>query len=526
MNYDCIKNVINSKRLPVLFIGSGMSKRYLRNSPTWEELLKECFLIFDPTGIMYSQSIDQCRRDRLSTFDTLQYLGTKAEEFYNTYYFGKLKEDPSKTPTWIRNISPFKMHIRDRFKKMILKPNGYLQKEMRLLRQLNEKIAAVITTNYDTFIESHLFNENFEVYYKQSDMFKSERFNIAEIYKIHGSIEDAASLVITKDDYYDFKKNRRLIVAKMLTLFSDSPIIFLGYSLEDENIKSIILDFLECIDHDDIPKLKNHFIFIEYKKDEKGLIETTENIVTDRGYIPITKISTDNYSRLFFELNKITPGLPSNIVKQTKRLVKRIVENSLITGSTDAIIIDEDQIDLLEGNNLAVAFGERSSLLSKYGYSTFDLKYLFEDILFDNKNYNPEFVIDRRLKGVSYLTLIPIYKYYCKLDETKRSSYDHMNKFLVRNSYETIYGNNITRNLNTIPILNNLNQIENYVLDKQLEKIDLIFKVISKNLMNLTASDIRKICIDYFNVSQTECLTSTYFKRCVMYLDLIENKKT
>ena len=230
MSSECINSLLDSKRLPVLFIGSGISKRYLKNSPTWDELIKECFQIFDPNKIQYSQSLDECRRMRLSTFETYQYLGSKAEELYNSYFYNKLKDDPSKAQSWINEVSPFKMHIRERFKKLPLKPNGYLQKEIKLLRQLNEKIASIITTNYDNFIEEKLFNENFEVYYKQSDMFKSDRFNIAEIYKIHGTISDAKSLVITKNDYDDFQRNRRLIVAKMLTLFSDSAIIFLCYS--------------------------------------------------------------------------------------------------------------------------------------------------------------------------------------------------------------------------------------------------------------------------------------------------------
>lgn len=141
---ECLNSILNSKRLPVLFIGSGISKRYLKNAPTWNELLKDCYQIFDSSGIQYSQSLDQCRRDKLSSFQTFQYLGTKAEEFYNEYYFKKLRENPTKTPSWIKEVSPFKMHLSERFKKMVLKPNGYLQKEMRLLKQLNEKPLPVI----------------------------------------------------------------------------------------------------------------------------------------------------------------------------------------------------------------------------------------------------------------------------------------------------------------------------------------------------------------------------------------------
>ena len=36
---ETLNRVIASKRLPVLFIGSGLSKRYLENYPSWEQLL-------------------------------------------------------------------------------------------------------------------------------------------------------------------------------------------------------------------------------------------------------------------------------------------------------------------------------------------------------------------------------------------------------------------------------------------------------------------------------------------------------
>ena len=36
---ETLNRIIASKRLPVLFIGSGLSKRYLDNYPSWEQLL-------------------------------------------------------------------------------------------------------------------------------------------------------------------------------------------------------------------------------------------------------------------------------------------------------------------------------------------------------------------------------------------------------------------------------------------------------------------------------------------------------
>ena len=43
MRMNTLEKIIASKRLPVLFIGSGIPKRYLYNFPSWEDLLNESF---------------------------------------------------------------------------------------------------------------------------------------------------------------------------------------------------------------------------------------------------------------------------------------------------------------------------------------------------------------------------------------------------------------------------------------------------------------------------------------------------
>ena len=129
-------------------------------------------------------------------------------------------------------------------------------------QKLKNKISAIITTNYDQFLEKYIFSNDYTVFVNQREMFSSRSYNIAEIYKIHGSIADPNSIVITEKDYENFDVNRKLFIAKMLTLFAESPIVFIGYSFTDENIQKIVSDFLSCLDKNDLDKIYNHIINI------------------------------------------------------------------------------------------------------------------------------------------------------------------------------------------------------------------------------------------------------------------------
>ncbi len=43
MSENVLERLASGKRLPILFIGSGISKRYLYRYPNWEELLELSF---------------------------------------------------------------------------------------------------------------------------------------------------------------------------------------------------------------------------------------------------------------------------------------------------------------------------------------------------------------------------------------------------------------------------------------------------------------------------------------------------
>src|SRR5690606_9804969 len=50
-----------------------------------------------------------------------------------------------------------------------------------------------------------------------------------------------------KSDYDAFSKKKKFLSAKLLTFFNEHPLIFVGYSATDPNIRSILSDIDEAL---------------------------------------------------------------------------------------------------------------------------------------------------------------------------------------------------------------------------------------------------------------------------------------
>lgn len=524
---NVLETIVNSKRLPVLFVGSGISKRYLYNYPSWKELLEISFSKFDSDTFHYQKHLDECKRKNMSEFDTNVYMGTLIESEFNTAFFDrkiKLGIGNSKNPSWVkRGISPYKMFLADYFKKQRLNKKADLLDELESFKQLKNKVSAIITTNYDAFLEKYVFPDDYKVFVHQYELFSDDSYNIAEIYKIHGSISDAESIIITQNDYAQFKDTRKLIVAKMLTLFAESPIIFMGYSLTDEDVREIIEDFLSCLSKEQLLNIRKHFVFISYKAGEHKLVEIARTIVTKSGTeIPFFEIQTDNFKKVYEILGKITPGISPVKIRETRKVVKRIVDESMASSKAESVIVGIDDLDKLDYTNkpLAIAIGYRDNILSKYGYGKFDDKYIFEDIIFNNKNFDKQAMCFERLINIQSTRLMPVFKYVNGITIPKDSKlYSYIQS---HNSEEKIISSNVRKELKNVTEYTKFDELIN-----ALEK-EPVFRrqamLVLKNANLLTANDLREACKFLFHRLPEEFTSQSHFKRCVMILDLKENK--
>lgn len=139
--------------------------------------------------------------------------------------------------------------------------NNLHSEEIKLLSQLHPH--AIITTNYDRMLEE-IFPE-YSVTVGQQVIKSKETLRIGQILKIHGCMDKPEEIVISTEDYDMFHEKQKYLTAKLLTYFMEHPIIFLGYSAQDSNIKKILADIAEmvCESPDEIV---DNIWFIEWSK--------------------------------------------------------------------------------------------------------------------------------------------------------------------------------------------------------------------------------------------------------------------
>ncbi len=263
---------------PFLFLGSGITRRYY-DLPDWKGLLEHFAQEIMEDDFAYSQY-----ENRASKEECPMGLLPKVAELVQADYDEVWFKNPS-----VRNVngdvldkikggvSPFKAEVAEYIMKNSTEVEAYKDEMLMLSKLASNNLAGVITTNYDTFLESYF--EGYTKYVGQKQLIFSAIQGIAEIYKIHGSIEEPESLIINERDYIDFDKNSEYLAAKLMTIFMEYPIVFMGYSINDNNIQKILGSIVNCLDMEQLDILRNRFVFVEYQKGKVGAEVTPYTIM-------------------------------------------------------------------------------------------------------------------------------------------------------------------------------------------------------------------------------------------------------
>lgn len=279
-----------AKCQPILFIGSGFSRRYA-GFPGWEDLLK--------------QLVDNCPDCKNYSYykqvnkDNFPKTGQDLTETYFNWAWGNGKDKFSDDLFESDDASAFVKHeISKIFKELNSDLSGVssaLSNELELLK--NIKPHAIITTNYDDIIEK-LFPDYVTII--GNDVFRKNQIAIGEIFKIHGCISRPETLIFNEKDYAVFDQQHGYLSAKLLTYFIEHPLIFIGYSAQDKNIRKILSDVQKMVQakYDLIPNI----YFLEWSdeiNEESSPSAEKEILVSDSEYMKIKSISAKEFDWVF-----------------------------------------------------------------------------------------------------------------------------------------------------------------------------------------------------------------------------------
>lgn len=359
-----LEELVEKNAYPIVFIGSGMSMRYAENFPNWNGLImslwKKAFQ--DDNEINYykfmlqlKEKISKENPDKDQSFISYKLnimASTIIEERFNKQFLdGNLSIVGYNAKDYFElGTSPFKIEISNIFSNLEIRSE--MAEEFEAYKKFLSKTKIILTTNYDEMIEkaynSVVASHPIDTYIGQEG-FLRENIGYAELYKIHGSSSRPSSIIITEKDYSQFNKNSVLISAKIISGLITSPIIFLGYSLTDENIRSIIRDFSRSLSEEDSINASERIIVVERVENELSVNES-KLMEKDLG-IELTLLKTDNYKFLFDSLNKINEGVSSAFINRYSTLFKKLIVERGKEGTLKTLLVSPTELSELEKNH-------------------------------------------------------------------------------------------------------------------------------------------------------------------------------
>lgn len=417
-----IEKVVSAfQTTPVLFVGSGLTRRYL-GLPNWEDLLKIFVNRLSPNNPYKYASYKNRAKEQLenganthvSKETLLPLTATLIERDFNYRWFSDADFRQVNDPEMLSQIqnsllSPFKAEI-SHYIGSLSSPLPEYAEEINDLKVLPENhLSGIITTNYDTFME-HIA-PGYYTYIGQNELIFSPIQELGEIYKIHGSVKNPNSIVINQSDYEQFKKHGAYLAAKLLTIFMEYPIIFIGYSLGDENIRSILANITECLNANQLKELQHRFIFISYNhEDTPPEISIIQQNIGNKT-IPMTSIRLYNYSDLYKALLRKKRAVPVRLLRLFKN---EFYQYALTTTPKPTVMVAPIDDKRIDDQDLMIAIGTKSSLAPR-GLVGIKLDRLYQDILFDDLPCSADDVLQYAYPALKRQnTKLPVFKYLSK----------------------------------------------------------------------------------------------------------------
>ena len=417
---------------PYLFIGSGLTRRYL-GLPDWSGLLEHFCSRLSSDEFAYAALRQQGEND-------FGKMGDILEERFNDRWFEdkSFRTDSEFVSGFVKKeVSPFKAEIAEYISSFAEPVDGFSE-EIKVLSEIcNKNISGIITTNYDSFLENNVAPD-YKIYVGQEELIFSSIQSIGEIFKIHGSVTKPESIILTGKDYLRFDRKCAYLAAKLMTVFVEYPIIFIGYSISDDNIRKILAAIVDGLSSSQIAQLTNRFIFIRWVPELGNEIKISEHSKDIGGtMVPMTLVETASFLRIFQALRGKRNGYPIRFLRYMKDAVCEYVmtaeptKNMLVMPYTPNI--PEHELILYVGADKEY---------KRQGLVGVDLEQWYKEIMFDGTiKYNADDILEYGYPIVAKRatkSLLPVFKF---LSRAKKL---HKNVKVIAN-YDDLLNNDIIK---------------------------------------------------------------------------------
>lgn len=496
---------------PFLFVGSGFSKRYL-NTEKWDELLN--FFCKEYSGNDFQYNVYSNQVEEKDYYGKQPAIASLLEKDYNDTVLtsDKYREFREMHKAELKNnASALKIAVSEHLSHAQYEAAN---EEIVLLRQLGKRsLSGIITTNYDILLES-IYPE-YTVYVGQEELLFNNISGIGEIYKIHGSITKPESLVLTSLDYAEFEENASYLIAKLLTIFLEYPIIFMGYSLSDRNIRNIFNTIAKCLSQEKLDQLKDRLIFIEYSETEQ--ISEFSMQFSNGNYVRMNKISTADFSKIYKVIGEMKSKYNPVVLRHLRRDIYEMANSIQTSDKIVAVGFENlDNVNKVKQFILGVGVAKNGHIIKA--------EQLYEDIIFDNQYFDADLVIEEYLPELLKNNSggLPMYKYlndYSKdvFERVKENVLKHGTIDSFLNKQLRIQKENYRRNAGNLSVKG---IIQNETREAAYKK--LIFLEESEIDIDELKEYLQKYVMDH----TTNCLKNNpELKRLIRIYDLVKYKK-
>lgn len=294
--------------------------------------------------------------------------------------------------------------------------------EPNLIHEALEKLGVnyLITTNYDTLIEDKI-NEgyDYDIVKKDEDLAHTSKGKM--IIKMHGDLENK-NVILRKSEFEEYENLFPLVSTFIKGLFTANTILFIGYSLNDPNVKNI-MSWIKNILKEDFRKV----YLIEYDNDSIN-IECEEDPILNRIILP--DLSRKEYSEKTKKelLEKKGELLKDFLEDINKRKIEKIKDESIFIYSNLNYLMNIQFKELLEGYSIS-----RFSTLDKGLLGNKELESYNKDNTIDDVTQYKEILIKSDIEKINNILMSEVFKNDQKLKKLleDQKKYDELIELIL-----------------------------------------------------------------------------------------------